>query len=502
MDLGAVLLIACAAAQEPVVSVSTKHTVVPCLAGQAQNSVAAVQIDVPRGADGLALTELRINLTGTTDLADIAAVEILGRGGERLGSVQEAAEELVFRGSMPLAAGTNTLQISVSLVPTADLDHFVDAGCDRAILSDGTEWIPEPRDPAGALRIGLALRTAGDDGAAVYRIPALTTTREGTLIAVYDVRWQGWKDLPGHVDVGLSRSVDGGRNWEPMQVILDMGDDPAHEYDGVGDPAVLVDQETGTIWVAATWSHGDRAWRGSGPGLTPAETGQLLLIKSDDDGRTWCEPINITEQVKRPEWCYLLQGPGRGICMRDGTLVFAAQYQDTPENHRTPHSTLLYSRDHGQSWHLGTGVKPDTTEAQVVELEEGLLMLNVRDNHGGSRSVFTTRDLGQRWQEHPSSRSALVDPICNAALLSTGSGALLFCNPAVPEPPRRNMTLKASTDAGLTWPEAHQWLLDEGQSAGYSSLSMIDGETVGILFEGSRAQLSFLRVDLGTLVRR
>ena len=83
---------------------------------------------------------------------------------------------------------------------------------------------------------------------------------------------EGRGDLPGDVDVGMSRSTDGGRTWAPMKVILDMGDDPEFLHDGVGDPAILVDRKRKTIWVAATWSHGNRAWRGSGPGLTPAET--------------------------------------------------------------------------------------------------------------------------------------------------------------------------------------------------------------------------------------
>jgi sialidase-1 len=280
-----------------------------------------------------------------------------------------------------------------------------------------------------------------------------------------------------------------------------MGKDPAFRLDGVGDPAILVDRETGTVWVAALWSHGDRGWHGSGPGLSPDETGQVVLVRSDDDGRTWSAPINITEQVKQPEWSLLLAGPGRGISTMDGTLVFAAQYQDTPERGRTPHATLLYSRDHGESWHLGTGARSDTTEAQVVELEGGTLMLNMRDDRGGSRAVSTTDDLGRTWQEHPTSQRALVEPVCNAALIHAGGRTLLFANPAVPSPPRSRMTLKASPDLGASWPEASQLLLDEGESAGYPALSMIDEGTVGVLFEGSRAHLTFMRIPLGEVAR-
>lgn len=202
---------------------------------------------------------------------------------------------------------------------------------------------------------------------------------------------------------------------------MDMGDDPLHRYDGIGDPAVLVDRVTGTIWVAALWSHGDRAWSGSGPGLTPDETGQVMLARSDDDGVTWSAPINITSQIKKPQWCLVLQGPGKGITMRDGTLVFAAQYQDPPDNKRLPHATILYSTDRGKTWQIGSGAFGDTTEAQVVESQPGLLMLNCRYNRAPSRIVMTSDDLGKTWQKHPTSENGLIESgACMASLIDVG----------------------------------------------------------------------------------
>ena len=137
--------------------------------------------------------------------------------------------------------------------------------------------------------------------------------------------------------------------------------------------------------------------------MTPEETGQLMLVSSDDDGRTWSDPVNITKQVKDPKWRFVLQGPGKGITLRDGTLVFPAQFRGENEEPVSgkPFSTLIYSKDRGQTWQIGTGVKIETTEAQLVELGDGSIMINCRDNRGGSRSVYTTRDLGKTWQEHP-----------------------------------------------------------------------------------------------------
>lgn len=352
---------------------------------------------------------------------------------------------------------------------------------------------------------GIALRRHGDDSADTYRIPGLATTGKGTLIAVYDIRYDSAADLQADIDIGMSRSTDGGETWEPMKVIMDQGKwgGLPEAANGVGDPAILADQETGTIWVAGLWTHGypgKRAWTASGPGMTPEETGQFLLVKSEDDGLTWSEPINITAQVKDPAWTLLLQGPGKGITLRDGTLVFPAQYKDRDG---MPWSTIIYSKDHGKTWHTGTGARPNTTEAQVVQLNSGSLMLNMRDNRGGARSVYVTEDLGRTWTVHPTSRKALVEPVCMASIIShkyKGRNLLIFSNPNSTEK-RHRMTVKVSLDQGMTWPEKYWLLLDEGEGRGYSCLTSINEKTIGILYEGSKADLVFQKIRLGELLK-
>jgi len=359
----------------------------------------------------------------------------------------------------------------------------------------GAVPVPAGGRRPGGLRIGRALRRRGEEGVDTYRIPGLATTNRGALIAVYDMRRRNGRDLPGDIDVGMSRSGDGGQTWEPQRVILDPGGDPRWKFDGVGDPAVLVDRHSGRIWVAGVWAHGAIGWNSSGPGLAPEKTFQLLLVHSDDEGRSWSSPVNVTEQVKRPEWRLVMQGPGRGITLRDGTLVFAAQFRAAEG---LPFSTVMHSRDGGQTWRVGTGVKPDTTEAQVVELGDGTLMLNCRDNRGGARTIATTGDLGETWQLHPTDRRALIEPVCMASLLRLerpdGAGWLLFSNPNSRRG-RRWMTLKISTDEGATWPVEWHELYDQRPGGGYSCLSPIGSDRVGLLYEGA-GELNFLRFQL------
>jgi sialidase-1 len=294
----------------------------------------------------------------------------------------------------------------------------------------------------------------------------------------------------------MSRSKDGGKTWEPMKVIMDMGE--PHDDNGVGDPAILFDPATKKIFVVALWSKGNRSIAGSGPGLTPDETGQFVISESSDDGVTWSKPVSITPQVKDPAWKLFFQGPGNGMVMKDGKLVFAAQYWDAAH---MPHATIIYSDDHGKSWKRGTGAKWNTTEAQVVETTPGTLMLSMRDNRGKFRSIATSKDMGQTWKEHATSYNTLPDPICMAGFMKANvnwkgkkKDVLFFSNPAS-STARMNLTIKASTDLGETWPGAYQLLIDERASYGYSVMTKIDNKTIGLLYEG-KGDLYFLRVPV------
>jgi sialidase-1 len=358
-------------------------------------------------------------------------------------------------------------------------------------------------------RMGIGVRHAGDDGVAAYRIPGLVTSNKGTLLGVYDIRYNNSADLQERVDIGLSRSTDGGQTWEPMRVAMTFGEEGGlpSAQNGVGDPAILVDKKTGTIWIVAAWTHGmgnGRAWFNSQDGMDKNHTAQLVLAKSDDDGKTWSKPINITSQVKDPSWKFLLQGPGSGITMQDGTLVFATQFIDST---RVPNAGIMYSKDHGKTWKMHNYARTNTTEAQVAEVEPGVLMLNMRDNRGGSRAVSVTKDLGKTWTEHPSNRSVLQESVCMASLIKVeakdnvlNKGILLFSNPNTTKG-RHSITIKASLDGGLTFPNEYDVLLDEGHGWGYSCLTMIDKETVGILYEGSTAHMVFQAVKLKDIVK-
>ena len=518
------------------VSAEIDSPTLPVLTGKKYNPVQKIRLirdSTGFNREEYILEKVTLSLEGTTDISDIDKV-MLFRAGENdkletdhpVGEVQPTATKITFSNHFTVTEDTTILWVSVTLKKSIDLSHKIKIRCEEIVTDRGKLKIL-PHD-AKELRAGVALRQHGQDGVHTSRIPGLATSKNGTLMAIYDARYESARDLQGHMDIALNRSFDGGRTWDPMQVVLDRkewGGMP-EKYNGVSDACILVDDRTGDIYVAGLWMHGLldaetgkwvegltadstrwlHQWRakGSQPGFGVKETSQFLITKSSDDGLTWSEPINITS-AKKKEWWLFAPAPGLGITMTDGTLVFPTQGRDEKG---TPFSNITWSKDGGKTWKTSNPATKNTTECAVVELQDGSLMLNMRDNRNrgneevNGRSVFVTSDLGETWKEHPTSRKALIEPTCMASLhthryMEDGveKSLLLFVNPASTSK-RNNITLKVSYDGGNTWPEEKQILLDEYSGRGYSCITSVNDSTLGILYESSQADMAFQTVSL------
>jgi sialidase-1 len=356
----------------------------------------------------------------------------------------------------------------------------------------------------------VIIHRQGEANCHTFRIPAISRTVKGTLLAVYDMRYNSRKDLQEDIDIGLSRSTDGGWTWEVPRPIMDMGEfgGLGQNQNGCSDPNILVDENTGEIFVAACWTYGKpgtHQWSGKGsePGHDITKSTQFMMIRSKDDGVNWSKPENLTKKLKDPAWHLFAPAPGNGITMADGTLVMPTQGRDAEG---LPFSNLMWSSDHGNSWIVSSHARSNTTESAVAELSDGSLMLNMRDNRNredksetNGRAVSRTYDKGRTWFKHPSDHnSALPEPVCMASLiahtLADGRRVLFFSNPNN-KWKRKNMTVRASLDEGKTWPKNMQIVLDKDGGA-YSSLVMVDDKTLGILYESSIADMVFQTIKL------
>lgn len=319
-------------------------------------------------------------------------------------------------------------------------------------------------------------------GYPVYRIPALTRTNAGTLIAAYDGR-PGEGDVPSNIALIARRSRDQGATWHDRQVVRYEPGVP-----GYGDPSLLVDRITGRIFlfhVASVNQGFARSATGNAEG--DPNVLQMDYSYSDDDGLTWRHE-RITSEAKDPAWGGLFASSGEGIQIRRGRYAGRLLQQYAIRHQGGTWAASLYSDDHGKSWRFGALVGPGLDENKTVELSDGTILLNSRAP-GGFRKVATSSDGGVTYtglRQDPS----LVDPNNNASIIrfdldaAPGSRAarqLLFSN-TEHATLRRNLTLKMSCDDGQTWRVRRT--IVPGPAA-YSTLTPLGAGRFGLLYEAA-----------------
>ena len=507
----------------------------PVLALKDMNRIATVKLDNPSEV-AYSLKSVSLALSATKGLGDIRKVFfILGDETVAEADVMTGANEktVKVKCDVPVEGPVAELAIGLKTGDVVDLDNKVTIKGIKVYTTEGKVTVDCTGSPV--LRTAIALRQKDQDGVDNCRIPGLAITPKGTIIAIYDARRAKDRDLQGDIDICYNRSTDGGKTWSEMMVAMDMGEwgGLPQKFNGVSDPCILVDENTGDIYISACWMHGvidektgkwieglteeseawNHQWRKNGtlPGYDVKQSSQWMVVKSTDDGLTWSEPENHTREVKPEEYCLTINGPGAGITLEDGTLVFPGQGR---REDASAFSTLITSRDGGKTWQSG---KPafdssvHSNESMCVQLADGSIMLNMRSskNRGNheenGRLVAVTKDLGQTWEVHPTSGHVLTEPTCQASILKhmykkpdgSEKELLFFFNPNDPDK-RVHHSIRCSLDEGMTWPSVLE--VDEGQGAGYSCMISVDNETIGVLYEGSGACLVYQQIKIGDVI--
>ena len=290
----------------------------------------------------------------------------------------------------------------------------------------------------------------------------------------------------------LKRSSDLGQTWSDLRVVWH------DEANTCGDPCPIVDRQTGAIWLLLSHNLGtDDESRILAQTSTGTRT--VWVSRSDDDGVAWSQPVEITKQVKRPDWTWYATGPGVGIQLRSGRLL--APCDTAMSDTREWYSHVIFSDDHGATWHVGGVVGPKCNESQAVELDDGSVLLNMRSYRGQNRrAVASSHDGGLSFSE-PRDDPALLEPVCQASIISypgtnnLPTSRLLFSNPASTK--REKLTIRLSEDGGKSWPVAKE--LNPGPSA-YSCLAILPDKHIGCLYErgntGPYEAITFARFTL------
>ena len=121
-----------------------------------------------------------------------------------------------------LQPGIHFIWLSVVMKNDAALNNKIELHSTKLIDAASKELEIDQGPSAYTKLTGVAVRKAGDDNVNTYRIPGIVQTDRGTLLSVYDIRYNNSADLPGNIDVGMSRSTDNGKTWEPMKIIMDI----------------------------------------------------------------------------------------------------------------------------------------------------------------------------------------------------------------------------------------------------------------------------------------
>ncbi len=302
---------------------------------------------------------------------------------------------------------------------------------------------------------------------ACYRIPSIVTAPNGDLIAAIDERVPNGNDLNRNNDINIvvRRSADNGKTWFAIERVVDF---PLGKSGS--DPSMIVDDVTKEIFLFYNFMDLDNE----------KNVYYLHYIKSDDNGKTWSKPVDITSQIAKPEWKndFKFITSGTGIFTRTGKLLHCLVNLNRG-------LYVFGSNDHGKSWYfIDTPIKP-ADESKIVELVDGSWMINSRVNDKkGMRYVHVSADEGKTWESRP--ESALIDPGCNGSIIRYTSindgykkNRLLFAN-AKMEKGRKNMTVRISYDEGKTWSEGKT--IYPGSSA-YSCLTILKNGDIGLFFE-------------------
>lgn len=464
------------------------------LTGRGNPNETILKAAVAYGGDNAVVTlqSLTLNLEGTTNMSDIQEVKVYStgtvnsfdnrhlEGATLLGSVNPASGDIVCNLQGNLVSGTNYLWITANVATDATEGNVIDASLKSITTADETYTLTNP-SPAGDREIILSqsmIYQPGDYNSANYRIPAVITAKDGTIVAITDKRKYNEGDLPQDIDIVCNRSTDGGRTWtEPYTIAQGTG-----VNHGFGDCALAwSNDENGLI---AVFVGGVGLWTS-----TPSNPIRSYKSYSYDNGATWTEPEEITQFIfgdncvypNQTTWRASFFGSGNGLLTSTGRIMFVAAIREGSA--QSLNNYAVYSDDNGLTWHVSGRASVGGDEAKVTELVDGRILMSIR--HAGKRWYNISEDGGETWMPNTSIWNDITAPACNGDLIrytsvSQGHNKNRLLHSVPKGSQRTNVTVYISYDEGGTWPVSKTIV---PYSSAYSSLCVLPDGTIGLYVE-------------------
>ena len=315
-----------------------------------------------------------------------------------------------------------------------------------------------------------------------YRIPSILTAANNDVIAVIDERISSCKDLKynDNINIVIRRSSDNGLTWSKVETIVDY---PVGE--SASDPSMILDRKTNTIFLF--FNYMDH--------LKEKDIYHLKYVLSKDNGKTWSEPVDITNQISKDNWKndFKFITSGRGIQTKDGTLLHCLV-------NLSKGTHVFGSRDNGKTWFItDTPVSPGD-ESKIVELSDSTWMVNSRVNNLGFRYSHISQDFGSTWTSKI--EEDIIDPGCNGSILSYEYNGknLLFLSNINNQKERRELVLRFSYDEGITWSDPK--IIYSGEAA-YSSMTILNSKEIGLFFEADNYRRNiFTLINIDQLLKQ
>ena len=320
----------------------------------------------------------------------------------------------------------------------------------------------------------IILEKSHFEGYEYCRIPGIIRTKAGSLITYCECRhtvsdWAG-------MDICMRKSTDDGVTWSERRVLV-----PGGEHT-VNNPIMFADD--GEITLVYQWEYNKTFYK-----------------KSYDDGETFGESVEITEQLKSSEFDYtvIACGPGHGTILSSGRYITPVWLVSNPENPKSHHPSIIataYSDDKGKTWKFGEFIKDsfliNPSETTIAEID-GKVIINIRNENPEKKRAIAYSDDGISGWHSIHFDEKLTDPTCAAGMISLGND-LYFSN-CRDSGRRINLTLSKSSDFGKTWED----VCVVSDYAGYSDIASNGKDTIFVYYEhwvGDDLTLRFVPIKL------